>query len=137
VFYQLKQYQQAVSLFSQVAELKPDLVNAYYNGANALRELGQLEAAEQAYQKTLTLLQPDSEDYVAASKELEMLQAEIAKKKPAKTEEKASSKLNVPSITQQNLDQQGEETVTQPGQDLNVNEPLPSPTASGSAGIQQ
>lgn len=137
IFYQLKQYDQAVALFSQAAELKPDLVNAYYNGANALKAWGKLEDAEKAYQKTLTLLEPDSEDYVAASKELEALQAEIAKlpKKPVEGEEgqETTQQRAVPSITEQNLLEPANETVADPGtQDLNVSEPVPTPVASPS-----
>ena len=75
IYYRLEQYDQASQLFLQAANLKPDYANAYYNLANSLRQIGDYQAATQAYQQTLLLLETDSEDYLAASEELEEVSA--------------------------------------------------------------
>lgn len=61
-----KEYQQAVTLFTQAAQLKQDYANAYYNLANAYKALENFVAAAQQYQNTLALLTADSEDYKTA-----------------------------------------------------------------------
>ncbi len=107
LFYGQGSYTQAVSLFQQAAELKPDLANAYYNMANALVQLNQLEQAKLAYQKTLVLIEPDSDAYLRASQELEQVEQKL-KEQATQTEnqQKQPAGQTVPSI----LDQ----TVTQP-----------------------
>lgn len=137
VFFQLKQYNEALNLFNQAAELKPDLANAYYNGANTLKELGELKAAEQAYQRTLQLLAADSEEYVKVTQELETLQAEIAKlPKEGEADEENAQEKTVPSITEQNLLESANDTVTEPStQNLDVNQHVSPSTATNSGDL--
>lgn len=73
VFYILQNYAQAEQLFRQAVQLKPDYANGYYNLANALKEQGFNETAILAYQETLKLLDPSSEDYIKAQAEMSAL----------------------------------------------------------------
>lgn len=66
VLFGQKEYQQAATLFSQAAQLKPDYANAYYNLANAYKAVENYLAAAQQYQNTMSLLEPESEDYQTA-----------------------------------------------------------------------
>jgi tetratricopeptide (TPR) repeat protein len=107
IFYGQKQFDQAASLFSQAVNLKPDLPNSHYNLAVSLIELGQLEEAVKEYQSTLSLLDPNSEDYITANKELEELQAkvdeQIANQKAAAGEAQANQAPPNNSLIDQNL----------------------------------
>lgn len=78
VLFNAKQYEDALKFFEQAAVLKPNYANAYYNGANTLKMLRRFDEAKLAYQKTLILLQPDSDDYLKAADELQALE-KIAK----------------------------------------------------------
>ncbi len=137
IFYAGQRYGDAILLFQQAAELKPDYVNAYYNLANALKQNKQYAESKVAYQKTLSLLQPDSEDYVKANAEL----AEVEKMIPAAETAPATNQTqssNSNSLLNQNLTQSEDSAVTQPA-DNNLNVPnaakeavtaSPSPVAS-------
>lgn len=139
----LQQYNDANLLFQQAAELKPDLANAYYNLANSLRLSGQLEQSKLAYQKTLTLIPANSEDYTRANQELETLEKEIQTAADAAAKNKTNSPAatpvpgqqnQIPSIINQNVTEPDQSVVTQPSaSDLNVEQtPVtePSPEAS-------
>ena len=52
------QLPQAIQVFDQIIQLKPDYVEAYNNRSNALKDLGQLEAAVDSYNRAIEL-QPD------------------------------------------------------------------------------
>jgi len=120
-------------LFKQAAELKPDLPNAYYNWANGLRATGELEAAKLTYQKTLTLLPANSDDYTKVNQELESLEKEIetTNKKSDSTKTGSAAPTTtpaqesvIPSIVNQNLSQSDESVVTRPSAtELNVPQP--------------
>jgi tetratricopeptide (TPR) repeat protein len=77
IFLGQKQYQDALSLFNQAIEMKPDHQNAYYNAAFTLKELNALPQAKQAYEKLLQLMDPNSEDYATVAKELQELNVVI------------------------------------------------------------
>lgn len=98
IFYGQEEYQQAVTLFSQAAQLKPDYANAYYNLANAYAKLGNYVAAAQSYQQTLALLEPGSEDYQQAQKELE----EIRPQAEQQAQELQAAQQNAPRQPNQN-----------------------------------
>jgi tetratricopeptide (TPR) repeat protein len=141
LLYGLQQYADANLLFQQAAELKPDLPNAYYNLANGLRSAGQLEQARLAYQKTLSLLTADSDDYTRANQELEELEAlieETAAETGDTTTPPASQNQTsaVPSIVNQNVSEPNEDVVNQPSStplsELNVEQPAPTPVVSPS-----
>lgn len=74
VLFNSKEYEGALRFFEQSAVLKPNYANAYYNGANTLKMLRRFDEAKVAYQKTLLLLQPDSDDYLRAADELQELE---------------------------------------------------------------
>ncbi len=101
VFFQREQYQEAAQLFQQATNLKPDHANAYYNLANALVQLGQLQSAEQVYLAVLELIEPGTEDYQKASNELKQIQAQI-EQMPA--DESESAQADQPSVIEDGLD---------------------------------
>ncbi len=81
VYYSQQNWVQAANLFSQAANLKPDLANGHYNLANALREAGDLKNALTEYETTQTLVKADSNDYQKVTQELE----EVKRRLPAAT----------------------------------------------------
>lgn len=95
VLFNAKEYEEALKLFSQAATLKPDYANAYYNAANTFKMLRKFDQAKAAYQKTLVLLQADSEDYLKAADELQTLE-ELAKGEIEKQAEEKSEENNTP-----------------------------------------
>ncbi len=68
----------AVRFFSDAVNLKPDYANAYYNLAVALRDKGDLVSAASSAERTVSLLDPKSPDYKAASDLLASLKDQIA-----------------------------------------------------------
>lgn len=107
IFFGEKQYDQAINLFSQAVNLKPDLPNSHYNLAVALKEAGRLEESVTEYQSTLALIDPNSDDFILATKELEELQTRVDK---LKAEQKTAEGQTTPvksattsSIVDQNL----------------------------------
>lgn len=85
IYYNQQQYDEAAQLFQQAVQLKPNHANAYYNLANALRQLQRLGEAERAYQEVLKLIDPQSADYARAMQELDSLKGQ-ANTLPAATE---------------------------------------------------
>lgn len=69
--------EQAVNIFFQAIDLKPDFANTYYNLAQALIRLDQLFEARAQYQQVLALLDSTSEDYVLVTQELEELENQL------------------------------------------------------------
>jgi cytochrome c-type biogenesis protein CcmH/NrfG len=98
VFFNAQEYPQALEFFNQAALLKPDYANAYYNAANTFTMLKEFDEAKIAYQKTLILLQPDSDDYLRAANELQTLEKiareEIEKQQNAQPVEEDSIPVN-------------------------------------------
>lgn len=95
VFFNAKEYGEALTFFNQAATLKPDYANAYYNAANTYKMLREFDEAKIAYQKTLILLQPDSDDYLRAADELQVLE-EIARGEIEKQAQQQSEENNTP-----------------------------------------
>lgn len=81
IYYSKKDFNQAAGLFLQATNLKPDFANAYYNLANAYRELGAFAEAKRAYEITKSLVKIDSNDYKKVEAELR----EVEKKLPSPT----------------------------------------------------
>lgn len=133
LFYGAQQYNEAISLFQQAAELKPDLPNSHYNLANSLKAAGQLELARTAYQRTLALLPADSQDYILANQELEELEKQIAEQGdeagaatdtgagvPTDATPTAQSQT-IPSVINQNVNESDASVVGQPStEELNT-----------------
>jgi len=112
IFFNQQDYNQALTLFQQAADLKPDLPNAYYNAANTLKVAGQFDQAKLAYQRTLLLLEPDSEGYIQASKELEEVEAKLKENEGKKVTQQKQDQI--PSILNQNVNQNETSVVNQP-----------------------
>ncbi|MBI4130662.1 hypothetical protein HY468_05065, partial [Candidatus Roizmanbacteria bacterium] len=73
VYYSLKLYEPAARQFEIAVSMKDNYANGWYNLANTYRQLEKIEQARAAYQKTLTILEPDSNDYKKAQEELTAL----------------------------------------------------------------
>jgi tetratricopeptide (TPR) repeat protein len=96
VFYTLGQYDQAIRLYQQSSELKPDWANAYYNLANAYKQKKEYATAFDYLRKTLTLVKADSADYVKAQAELEELSKLLNLKPDQSQVAPAQTELQVP-----------------------------------------
>ncbi|KKS26759.1 MAG: hypothetical protein UU86_C0032G0001, partial [candidate division WWE3 bacterium GW2011_GWC1_42_102] len=70
MFYAQKDYLSAANQFRQAFSLKPDYANAYYNFAQAMIQLNDLQSAKQAFEVTKTLVDVDSEDAKLLDKEI-------------------------------------------------------------------
>jgi tetratricopeptide (TPR) repeat protein len=77
VFYSLKSYDDAISMFRQAADLKPDLANAHYNLAAAYREKKEYALALSEMQAVVQLVDKTSPDFTKASEELEELRKQV------------------------------------------------------------
>jgi tetratricopeptide (TPR) repeat protein len=87
IYYSAQSYDLAIRFFGDAVNLKPDLANGYYNLSVALKDKGELKGAVAAAERTVSLLEPTSPDYKAASDFLAELkkQDEEATKKAAST----------------------------------------------------
>lgn len=74
LYYALGNYDQAIRAFEFAVIAKPDLANAHYNLAAALREKGDIEAAINEMTTVLSLVDQGTEDYEIARAELEALE---------------------------------------------------------------
>lgn len=113
MFYAAGDYQNAINIFGLAVRTKPDLANAHYNLAFALKEAGQLERARESLQTVLALVDRDSNDYEIARQALEDLESLI----PAQG---SSENLTPP--------QESEDAILEPPLDLSEEEePPPGP----------
>ncbi len=80
LYYSIRNYDMAIRFFDDAVNLKPDYANAYYNLSIALRDKGNLKEAEAVGERTVQLLQTDTEnpDYKVAAEYLKDLKARIA-----------------------------------------------------------
>ena len=80
LYYSIRNYDMAIRFFDDAVNLKPDYANAYYNLSIALRDKGNLQEAEAVAERTVQLLQTDTEnpDYKVAAEYLKDLKARIA-----------------------------------------------------------
>lgn len=140
IFFNQSEYSQALSLFQQSIELKPDYANAYYNAANALVKLGNLAEAKRMYQQTLTLLTPDSEGYVTATEELkkvdeELQKQELNKKADTKTAP-APTAETTPSLLEENLKTTPESLSTEPITQTEITPTTTTPSPTTDSAVQ-
>lgn len=77
VYYGLGNYEEAVKVFEVASLAKPDLANAHYNLAVALREKKDTRRAAQEMAQVVNLVPAGSADYDKAKKELDELQAKL------------------------------------------------------------
>lgn len=82
VYFALGRYDDAIRTFELAAAAKPDLANAHYNLAIALREKKDIERAIEEMNIVLSLVDKDSADYELAKAELENLESQRPQKKP-------------------------------------------------------
>ena len=75
IHYSLQRYDAALQEFGTAIQLKGDYANAWYNAANAFREIKNVEAARAAYTNTLSLIQQGTPDYDKAKSEMDALPA--------------------------------------------------------------
>jgi predicted Zn-dependent protease len=87
IHYSLKRYDAALQEFGIAIQLKGDYSNAWYNAANAFREIKNIEASRQAYQNTLSLVEQGSPDYQKAKAEMDALPAMDTNPQPQGLEE--------------------------------------------------
>lgn len=71
VLFRTGKYEQAAQVFEQLAGLKPDWPNVYYNLALTYRQRQQYNQAYAAYQQTLSLLGSDNADYGRVKNEMD------------------------------------------------------------------
>jgi len=83
IFYQLEQYDTAIRLFEQSAQLKPDWANSHYNLANAYRQANRLQEAIAEYDVVLSLVDPSSSDYTQALTEQNDIRSELGEAEQA------------------------------------------------------
>lgn len=139
VLYSLKRYDDAVNAFDLAVAAKPDLANAHYNLAIALREAGKNERALAEFSNTLALVKPDSEEYKQVKADFDSLKEKVD------AEASASGQVNPTTGSGQQLPLQAPEQVetvvdpklplpqgTEPpaasGQSTSEVEPKPTPT---------
>ena len=73
-----KNYDAAITYFSQAALLKPDFANVYYNLGNAYKLKGDSANQTTMLQKTLSLVPKDTSDYTKVTNELKDLDRQKA-----------------------------------------------------------
>ena len=96
VYFAYKNYDQAIVYFRQAADLKPNLANAYYNLAAALKEKGDFKTAYTAMQSVTSLVDKSSADYAKAVGELDELSKKIGEAAPTAAAGAAKSELEAP-----------------------------------------
>ncbi len=110
IFYGVGQFNQAEQLFAQAVQLKPNHANAHYNLANALIKQEKFEAAVISYENVLVLIEPNSQDYQIAAKELTTVK-EILAKQTTQIEENTAD-IQQPSLIEENLGLDKQQPVT-------------------------
>ncbi len=76
LYYANKAYDAALRQFQSAVILKDDFANGWYNVANTLREMGNIQGSRAAYEKTLTLVESGTNDYERVKKEMDALPKE-------------------------------------------------------------
>ncbi len=83
IYYGFGDYNNAINLFRQAIELKPDYANAYYNFAQTAKQLGDLESARRALIVTEKLVENKPQDLELVQEELKALDEQISSNKTA------------------------------------------------------
>ena len=106
VYLAVQNYEQAIRVFQQATELKPDWANAQYNLANAYRQKGDDKLALEALKVALTLLPANSDERIRVQQEIDALTAPL-KNAPSSTSsapaEQAQPKKSTSATTPQTL----------------------------------
>lgn len=116
IFYALKQYDEAVRAFELAVAAKPDLANAHYNLAIALRDAGKTTRAAAEMRQTLALIAPGARDWDTVRGQLEEL------------EKKLAAEATPSAVPQQaGVEQPASPDASQGGPPLQAPQPAPSP----------
>lgn len=94
IYYSMGNFEEAQKVFELAVLAKPDLANAHYNLAAALRERGQIDKAIKEMEIVISLVEKDSKDYNLATKVLENL-----KEKKKDTSIPQGESLSTPTST--------------------------------------
>ncbi len=129
-YYAIRNYDLAIRFFTDSINLKPDFANGYYNLSVALRDKGDLNTAQVAAEKVLTLVDANSQDYRVAKAYLDDLKNRIASgsaqnseiKPPASETTGALQKKELPKVV--NVGTPPEKIATPPA----IPKPSPTPT---------
>ncbi len=137
VYFRTAKYDLAAQTFENLVTIKPDWPNAYYNLALSYRQQGKNDLALAAYQRTLSLLTPDSPDFNKVKAEGQDLYNQMQKAQAAQQKSAAPTQqgraAQQPATNAQTLIAPTA-TTSSPAQFNNqgtrngVNQPLPSPT---------
>ncbi len=103
VYYAIANYDLAIRFFTDAINLKPDFANGYYNLSVALRDKGDLQTAQVAAEKMLTLVDNNSEDYKLGNEYLTDLKNRIASGSAKQSDIKAPASETQSSLQQQKL----------------------------------
>lgn len=99
LFFSAKNYDEAIRQFNLSINLKPDFANAYYNLAAALKETGKIKEAVAAMERVLGLVEPNSNDYRKAKKELDDLRTKLPKEETKETPSGQPETLTEPATS--------------------------------------
>ena len=91
VYMSTQNYEQAVRLFQQAVDLKPDWANAHYNLANAYKQKGDVTLALDELRIIKNMLPADSADVQKLDQDIAAMEQEIVKSKRAGTTTAPSS----------------------------------------------
>jgi tetratricopeptide (TPR) repeat protein len=101
IYFSLGAYDQAIRLFQQAAELKPDYANAYYNLSHSYQQKQDWISAYDYMQQALQFVAQDSADYSTARDELTALAEKLPQQdQAAQTDElaPAQGELQLPEV---------------------------------------
>lgn len=97
IYYSAKNYDMAIRFFTDAINLKPDYANAYFNLAVALKDKGDLVGAASSAERTVSLLDPKSQDYKVASEFLASLKEQIETAAKQQAEAQSGNQVTAPA----------------------------------------
>lgn len=124
IYYGMKDWDNAISAFTDSAKLKPDFANAYYNLAWAYRQKGDYIRAFQAMQKTVELTSNDAESSLKAQAEMEEFQR-LATEQQQQMAQQAGQDVLGEQIQPEATPSAQPQII--PGEEEPFNQPLPEP----------
>lgn len=129
-----KQLDPAINVFRQSVALKNDYANAHFNLANAYIADGKLNQGYQELKMVISLLEPNTQDYYAVTKQAEQLKEKISQSPDSKTDA-ATNKNDEPTLTTPSpVPQKPEKLELINLQDENT-PPLDTPSATPTANV--
>lgn len=122
IYFAQGNYDEAIRIFELATYAKPDLANAHYNLAVALREKGETARAIEEMKAVLSLVDASSTDYELATNELEKLESSTP----------GTSQEEIPQTESLTVPQEEPEPAIEPQLELpeDAEPPSPSPSAT-------